>query len=194
MDTNTFEMEQLKEQISLLNKKLERETIVSEKLLRDVMSSKISKANNYAWIDLAMGIIAALLFFIVFISGQCSGWFLLFTVLMLVASVIISFMTNKVKSEDLMSEDLIEVKKKALLMKQQKRNTLLYFSIPILIVWFPLAIYDISYRQYPDFFWGHAIAMLVGGVIGFLIGLRMYYKMQHHVTDVLNQIKEYEGE
>ena len=192
MDTNAFEMEQLKDQLSLLNKKLERETIVNEKLLRDVMSSKISKANDYAWIDLALGIVAVLLFFILFISGQCSGWFFLFTVLMLAASVIISFMTNKVKSDDLLNEDLLEVKKKALLMKQQKRKTLFYFSIPILIVWFPLAVYDISYRQYPDFFWGHAIAMLVGGVIGFLIGLRMYHKMQQHVTDVLNQIKEYE--
>ena len=181
MENNTFEMEQLKEQIAILNKKLDHETIVNENLLRNAMSSKMRNANNYAWIDLAMGVVAVLLFF-------------LFTTLMLAVSVIIGFMTNKVKSDDLMNGDLVEVKKKALLMKQQKRKTLLYYSIPVILVWLPWAIYDISYRNHPDFFWGHAISMIIGGIIGGLIGYRMYCKMQKNVTEVLDQIKELEKE
>ena len=35
MENNTFEMEQLKEQIAILNKKLDHETIVNENLLRN---------------------------------------------------------------------------------------------------------------------------------------------------------------
>ncbi len=194
MENNTFEMEQLKEQIAILNKKLDHETIVNENLLRNAMSSKMRNANNYAWIDLAMGVVAVLLFFIIYIFGECSGWFFLFTTLMLAVSVIIGFMTNKVKSDDLMNGDLVEVKKKALLMKQQKRKTLLYYSIPVILVWLPWAIYDISYRNHPDFFWGHAISMIIGGIIGGLIGYRMYCKMQKNVTEVLDQIKELEKE
>ena len=57
MENNTFEMEQLKEQIAILNKKLDHETIVNENLLRNAMSSKMRNANNYAWIDLAMGVV-----------------------------------------------------------------------------------------------------------------------------------------
>ncbi len=194
MEKNTFDLEQLKEQIALLNKKLERENIVNEKLLKNAMSAKIRKVNNLAWTDLYLSIVAILMFFVIYASGNCSGWFFLFTVLMLAVSVTLSFITNKVKSDDLMSQDLIDVKKKVIEMKQQKRKTLLYYGIPAMVVWIPWAVYELSYKYDPEFFMWHAISLLIGALIGGLIGYHMYSKMQRRASEVLNQIEELEKE
>ena len=44
---DTIELKQMKEQIAILNSKLDAEVVVNEKLLRKVIKNKVSGMNRY---------------------------------------------------------------------------------------------------------------------------------------------------
>ena len=47
---DTIELKQMKEQIAILNSKLDAEVVVNEKLLRKVIKNKVSGMNRYVGI------------------------------------------------------------------------------------------------------------------------------------------------
>ena len=58
---NTIELNEMKEQISLLRRKLEKETIVNEKLIRASMRDKLKAVKRRSYIECIVGIAAAAL-------------------------------------------------------------------------------------------------------------------------------------
>lgn len=66
---DTIELKQMKEQIAILNSKLDAEVVVNEKLLRKVIKNKVSGMNRYVGI---MNSLALLL--IPFLFGHVLIW------------------------------------------------------------------------------------------------------------------------
>ena len=58
---DTIELNEMKEQISLLRRKLEKETIVNEKLIRASMRDKLKALKRRSYIECVVGIAAAVL-------------------------------------------------------------------------------------------------------------------------------------
>ena len=183
------ELMELKEQLSILTKKLEKETIVNERLMRRATKEKISKMQRRALIK---GIVIGLC--IPYVIGVCHlvGLSLRlcgFTVLMLVIALYTDYRIHRnFHSDEAMYGNLLDVRKKVLRIKHAYKDWL-KFSIPILAIWLVCFWYETF--QLPDIpKESILIGTISGGIIGGFIGFLQYKKMQRSADEILEQIEE----
>ena len=183
------ELMEMKEQLSILAKKLEKETIVNERLMRRATKEKISKMQRRALIKgIGLGLC------IPYVIGVCqlvglSLWLCGFTVLILLIALYTDYRIHRnIHSDEAMYGNLLDVQKKVLRIKQAYKDWL-KFSIPILALWLLSFWYETF--QLPDIPKESIfIGSISGGIIGGFIGFLQYKKMQRSADEILEQIEE----
>ena len=189
---NTIELNEMKEQISLLRRKLEKETIVNEKLIRASMRDKLKAVKRRSYILCAV-VIGACPLWASPIFDFHSIWFMGVTIAFLFIAVAYEIYCNQLLStQNYVSGNLIDEARKLNRYKQLSRQWH-WFSIPFLFIWLSWFVYEAT--SVGDF---HAnnilIGGLIGGTIGGVIGWRIYRKGQNAVSEVIEQIEELTGE
>ena len=189
---NTIELNEMKEQISLLRRKLEKETIVNEKLIRASMRDKLKAVKRRSYILCAV-VIGACPLWATPIFDFHSIWFMGVTIAFLFIAVAYEIYCNQLLStQNYVSGNLIDEARKLNRYKQLSRQWH-WFSIPFLFIWLSWFVYEAT--SVGDF---HAnnilIGGLIGGTIGGVIGWRIYRKGQNTVSEVIEQIEELTGE
>ena len=184
------ELETMRAQIALLKDKLDKETIVSEKLLRDTMRHKARNINANAWISVVASIFVIFWAFTFLPSEGFSWWFIAATILMMLVCDFFTWKYHKDVNAKTMSGDLLTVAK---VMKQLRDNykKWLKYSIAMIAVWF--VWFAIEYCiQLSD--WRVAvimiIALLIGLAIGGFIGLKMHTAVIRNAEEIISQIEE----
>ena len=190
-NTNTIteqqELETLRSQMDILRKKLEQESIINEKLMRETMKSKVSTINRQGWIS----IIAALLVIIwtpLFFSMLSTAFVIATIVFMTACAMFTMFIHNQVKERQLMSEDMRTVANK---MKSLKKNyqwsTIVEIALIIpWCVWFCIEIVQTTGMPWQTI----AISVTVGAIIGGIIAWIMYRKVIDNCDAIIKQIEE----
>jgi hypothetical protein len=189
-EINNSELETMRAQIALLKDKLDKETIVSEKLLRDTMRHKARTINNNAWISVVASIFV-IFWSLTFLPNEgFSWWFIAGTILMMLVCDFFTWKYHKDVNAKTMSGDLLTVAK---VMKQLRDNykKWLKYSIAMIVVWF--VWFAIEYCiQLSD--WRVAvimiIALLIGLAIGGFIGLKMHNAVIRNAEEIISQIEE----
>ena len=189
---NTAELNEMKEQISLLRRKLEKETIVNEKLIRSSMRDKLKAVKRRSYILCAV-VIGACPLWATSIFDFHSIWFIGVTIAFLFIAVAYEIYCNQLLStQNYVNGNLIDEARKLNRYKQLSRQWH-WFSIPFLFIWLSWFVYEAT--SVGDF---HAnnilIGGLIGGTIGGVIGWRIYRKGQNAVSEVIEQIEELTGE
>ena len=189
-EINNSELETMRAQIALLKDKLDKETIVSEKLLRDTMRHKARTINNNAWISVVASIFVIFWSLTFLPSEGFSWWFVAATILMMLVCDFFTWKYHKDVNAKTMSGDLLTVAK---VMKQLRDNykKWLKYSIAMIVVWF--VWFAIEYCiQLSD--WRVAvimiIALLIGLAIGGFIGLKMHNAVIRNAEEIISQIEE----
>ena len=189
-EINNSELETMRAQIALLKDKLDKETIVSEKLLRDTMRHKARTINNNAWISVVASIFVIFWALTFLPSEGFSWWFVAATILMMLVCDFFTWKYHKDVNAKTMSGDLLTVAK---VMKQLRDNykKWLKYSIAMIVVWF--VWFAIEYCiQLSD--WRVAvimiIALLIGLAIGGFIGLKMHNAVIRNAEEIISQIEE----
>lgn len=181
------DMQEMRAQLSLLNKKLEKETIINEKLMKGVMEDKVNSINR----DIAWDVVACLVgipcYLLIGYMWNLSVAFLLVTILYFFLSVAFTYYTRRgISTEAVINGNLIELSDR--LVKMKRRSALwLRYSIPFLIIWVVWIIYELSGTEGISSF---LTGGLTGGAIGGWIGYRKYKKTQKNAQDIINSIKE----
>ena len=191
-EINNAELETMCAQIALLKEKLDKETIVSEKLLRDTMRHKAKSINTNAWVSVGASIFV-IFWALVFLPCEgFSWWFAGATILMMLVCDLFTWKYHKDVNTKTMSGDLLTVAK---VMKQLRDNyqKWLKYSIAMSIVW--LVWLSIEYYiQLKD--WKLTItiiiATLIGGGIGGFIGWKMHKSVIRNAEEIISQIEENE--
>ena len=197
LQNDSLELQEMREQLTLLNRKLEKEHILNEKLMRKAMGNRIKKHQRDNWIAT---------FFILFIAIPCFGlitWkagtsitLLIVTILYFLSAVVFSFYTwRPIRQEDFLSGNLCEVSKKLMTVKKlfSKWRT---FSIPFVILWFSWFVYELSesYNGADEFvqvFIRSGIhGGIVGGICGGIAGTIVYIKMKKDINKTIEEIEE----
>ena len=191
-DLNTIELNEMKKQIALLRHKLEKETIVNEKLIRASMRDKLKAVKRRSYILCAV-VIGACPLWASPIFDFHSIWFMGVTIAFLFIAVAYEIYCNQLLStQNYVSGNLIDEARKLNRYKQLSRQWH-WFSIPFLFIWLSWFVYEAT--SVGDF---HAnnilIGGLIGGTIGGVIGWRTYRKGQNTVSEVIEQIEELTGE
>ena len=194
MDNKTFdtaELLEMKEQIALLKSKLEKETIVSDTMLRRVLNDKARTLKT-------MGLGKTLACFLAVPLMLWCNWFLgmsmLFTVVTTVYlsfAFIYTYITHRdINRMDLMNDDLLVVGEKVAKLKRRYSSWILY-GIPFVLCWFAWFFYELKNAGLSSENLDAALnGVLVGGTIGLIMGVMRYRKVQRVANDVLLQIKE----
>ena len=189
---NTIELNEMKQQISLLRRKLEKETIVNEKLIRASMRDKLKAVKRKSYILCAV-VIAAIPCWSSPIFDFHSIWFIGVTIAFLFIAVAYEIYCNQLLStQNYVSGNLIDEARKLNRYKQLSRQWH-WFSIPFLFIWLSWFVYEAT--SVGDFYANNIlIGGLIGGTIGGVIGWRIYRKGQNTVSEVIEQIEELTGE
>jgi hypothetical protein len=189
---NTIELNEMKEQISLLRRKLEKETIVNEKLIRASMRDKLKAVKRRSYILCIVGIAAAALWKFG-VSPDFNPLFIDFTAFFLLFAAAYEVYCNRMLSaQNYIEGNLVDEARKLNRYKELARQWY-WFSIPIVCVWSCWYLYE-SYTVHAEqgrflFIWG-----IIGGTIGGVIGWRIYRKGQKAINEVIEQIEELTGE
>ena len=189
---NTAELNEMKEQISLLRRKLEKETIVNEKLIRASMRDKLKAVKRRSYILCAV-VIAAIPLWASPTFDYHSSWFIGTSIAILLISVIHEIYSNQLLStQNYITGSLVDEVRKLNRYRQLTRQWH-RFGISFLCVWMPWFVYEVTsaggiHVKYI------LIIGLIGGIIGGAIGWTIYRKGQKAVDEVIEQIEELTGE
>lgn len=185
-----MELDEMRAQISLLNKKLEKESIVNERLLRDAMKSKAKTINANAWVSVGASVFVIIWALFFFPAEGFSWCFTAATILMMLVCDFFTWKHHKNVNSKTMNGDLVTVAKVMKKLKQDYQNWLKYDIIMVLF-WFAwLATeYCIILKD-----WKLSIliivSLLISLAIGGFIGLRMHRSVIHNAEDIIKEIEE----
>lgn len=197
MDNNIIEAEwqEMKEQIALLKKTIERQDIVSDRLMRRTMKRKMRSLNREARFVYILGAFALVYCNIVFFYMNLSLWFsLATTVFMLAAIGYTVWMHRGLSVEEISTGRLVEVGRKVARMKRMGQRWLCGV-FPFLAVWFGGFVWEIWQSEAnKDLALGMIVGGAVGGVVGGIIGYMRYRNTQRLADEILDNIKDVCGE
>lgn len=187
---NMDELQDLKEQLSLLKSKLDKEAIVNDKLMREVTRQKVRRLNRNVWQE---GL--ACLFVITFGNFSfykmgLSWWFIGATTAMMIGCFLGTLIPHqRIRMEEIMNGNLLTVAHEVKHLKMIY-NEWLKFGIPMVILWFGWFAYEV-YTAMGE--WKLAMAMIVGGFVGGisggLVGWKMHKKLIQEMDDIINDIE-----
>lgn len=189
-EINNSELETMRAQIALLKEKLDKETIVSEKLLRDTMRHKARTINTNAWVSVGASIFVIIWALAYIPKEGFSWWFAGATVLMMLVCDFFTWKYHKDVNAKTMSGDLLTVAK---VMKQLRDNykKWLKYSIAMISVWFVWLSAEFCI-QLND--WRLSliliVILLISLAIGGFIGLKMHNAVIRNAEEIIQQIEE----
>ena len=189
---NTIELNEMKEQISLLRRKLEKETIVNEKLIRASMRDKLKAVKRRSYILCAI-VIAAIPLWASPTFNYHSSWFIGTSIAFLLIGVAYEIYCNQLLStQNYITGSLVDEVRKLNRYRQLTRQWH-RFGISFLCIWLPWFVYEATsaWEIRVKFI---LICGLIGGIIGGLLGWTIYRKGQKSVDEVIEQIEELTGE
>lgn len=186
------EFEEMKAQLALLNKKLEQETIVNERLIRRSMKEKASSLRRKAIIESVVSLIMIPYFIWVMpqLIGLSTG-FCMFVCFMLALAIGYNYYIHShFRPDEFVYGDLVKAKKNTLMLKKFYANWLKFIGIPFIIVFLGWFAFEIKQHFQGEELQGIFGGMAIGIVLGVIIGTYRYLKTQRMADDILTQIEE----
>ena len=187
-----LDLEQMREQLGILKQKLDKQTIVTDKLIHQAMKQKMSWITKYCWFA----------FLVMFPTICALGWevknmlgFSIISYILLIilmgGGAIADIIVNKMKPTDWENGNLLQTGFKLAKMKQtrksQVRIQMALLVIVLLVLGFDTYAAGVIPQERMIVF---GISCLVGLVVGGFVGLRVLAKMQRTNDDIIQQIEE----
>jgi len=187
---NDKELQEMRDQIALLKRKLDRETIISEKLLRDTMKRKAGTINVNAWISIAASLFVIVFALIQFPQMGLSNLFIAITIVMMLVCDFFTWRYHKNVNRKTMAGDLVTVAQVMKKLKDDYHNWLKYGIMMILFWagWFASELLFQTDSPKEELFL--VIGMVVGLAIGGFIGMRMHKSVVNNADEIIKQIEE----
>lgn len=191
-EADGVDLEQMREQLGILKQKLDKQTIVTDKLIHQAMKQKMSWIIKYCWF------VALVLF-----PALCAlGWevknmlgFSIISYILLITlmggGAIADIIVNKMKPTDWENGNLLQTGFKLAKMKQTRKSQVRIQMALLVIVLLVLGYDTYAAGVIPqERMMVFCISSLVGLVVGGFVGLRVLAKMQRTNDDIIQQIEE----
>lgn len=196
METKHTEFEEMRQQLSILKNKLDNQTLINDKLIRQSMLNKMSFMKKYTWVSFLVLLFTYYAYNEVRIMFNTSWWFYGFTVLVMTFSICFDAYINHVNKKEFLNGDLIAASLQMQRMKKLRKKSLLY-ALPLMTIWVSwlfIELYNGSSAANgganTSLFYGAMVGGGVGLVIGVAIGISIYLRMQRINSDIIQQIDE----
>lgn len=188
------ELQEMKVQLELLTKKLERETIVNERMIRYSMKEKANTLRRNIIIESLVCII--MIPFFIWILPKISPHSMYFctfsTAFMALALGYNYYMYREFHTKDFSESNLIEARKATLKFKQLTRRWTFCIGIPFLMIFIPWIVYENAQVYKGEMLELVLIFAAIGLLIGGVIGIYQFNKTLRTTDEILMQIEELE--
>ena len=191
----SHELEEMKIQIDNLKKKLEDQTIVNEKHIRNSFRTKISDINRTVTMTVIAGMFALVYCTWFFHFTGLSLAFTIATGLMLAVCVLLT-MIQKIQLSriDISAGNLVETARDISKIRTHYKDWY-KTAIPMIIIWFGWMTYEILTRfEMTPMTIGFLSGAATGGILGGIIGGRINKKIINRTEELLGYIEELQKE
>ena len=188
---NEFELEDMRQQMQTLKKKLQQQEIVNDRLIRQSMKKNADNISRRYRVLIAVGLLMIPYGYWAFVmlSGFSFAFWIGSCLLMIVCVAATYYNSRNVSEANLMHNSLVEVRKSMARAKKFDADWL-YIGIPAVMLWFAWFIYEVCRVDGGTFgsglFWGGCI----GGCVGAIIGFRTHFKTQRQYQEIIDQIED----
>ncbi len=193
MDTNNInnsEFEQMRSQLEIMKRKLDRQEILNDRLVSQAMQHKVSWIKKLIWLELVVIYPLIILSYTMFTVVFNLSWLICAAIIIFAgADIYADFKINKIGPDDWLSDNLVETGRKLVRQKRLRMQQLI-ISVPVFICVLFMFFYDMSQHMATDSFKSISIGGAIGGIIGLCIGVRIVMKMQRTNDELIRQIEE----
>ena len=188
------EMLEMKEQLSLLIKKLDKETIVNERMIRRSMKEKADRLNRRLIVESLVALIMIPFFICVLPNlSKVSMPFCIFSAGFFAIAILYDFyMYLRFRPQKFIEGNMIEARRDTLNFKKQTLRWTYCIGIPFLVVYIAWFVYEKMQYYQGEILKIVLVSALIGFLIGGAIGINVFIKTLRTTDDILNQIEELE--
>ena len=188
------EMLEMKEQLSLLIKKLDKETIVNERMIRRSMKEKADRLNRRLIVESLVALIMIPFFICVLPNlSKVSMPFCIFSAGFFALGVLYGFyMYLRFRPQKFIEGNMIEVRRDTLNFKKQTLRWTYCIGIPFLVVYIAWFVYEKMQYYQGEILKIVLVSALIGFLIGGAIGINIFLKDLRATDEILMQIEELE--
>ena len=187
-----FELEDLRQQMAAIKEKVDQQGHLNEELVKEAIQSKMKGVHRTSFKLSLVALLCIPCYIAMRYTYNFSWPFIIVTILMLIGFVLADYLINHLDVSH-MGDDLVVTARKLTQMKKN-RSMSQKIGIAVTIPWLAWFCYEsfmhraITYGTADT--WGYVITCFVGGSIGFLIGMRIFRKMQRANDEMIDQINE----
>jgi len=201
------ELEQLRNQMALLEKKLADQEIVNDRLIQDSMKDKLAWIRKYVILEMIAVPVIILIWAGISVFARIPLWV---TAVMLVGCVVDVYYDWKInvtpiKENDFDRQNLIETAQKLREMKRLRCRQTIIGSVAVMLIFVIVGVYvylnnfkDADLLAQPSL----RSSALIGGCVGLGIGIvvgaiaiwQLFKKMQRSNDELINRIEALTGE
>ncbi len=193
MDNTIYsqELEEMREQVAILKKKLDKQTIISDTHIRNSMTSKRSDMTRTITATIIAGLFAVPYCTWIFWKFGFSLYFIIATDIMLAVCIGITIKQRyTLKNLDFTQGNLVDVAERLNKVKSHYHEWI-KIALPMIILWASWMAYEALTKMEPSpiligFLSGAGIGIIIGG----FIGIRINQKIVRKSTEILKQIEE----
>ena len=188
---NEFELDDLRQQIEDIKNKVNKQGRLNEELVKKAIQGKMRGVHG---IILKLAIVAVLCipFYIMMKYRVGLSWPLtIFTIVFMLASVTSDYFINRIDVSH-MGDDMVGTAAKLVKMKRNRViGQRIGIGIAVLwLAWFCYEYFMLNSVYGTEAAWFSMIGIFVGALIGGLIGIRIFNKMQRANDEMIDQINE----
>ena len=188
---NEFELDDLRQQINDLKNKVDQQGRLNEELVKKAIQGKMKGVHSII-IKLALLAILSIPFYIMMKYQVGLSWPLtIFTIVFLLASVTSDYFINRIDVSH-MGDDMVGTAAKLVKMKRNRViGQRIGIGIAVLwLAWFCYEYFMLNSVYGTEAAWFSMIGIFVGALIGGIIGIRIFNKMQRANDEMIDQINE----
>lgn len=195
------ELEQMRQQMQLLRKKLDRQEIINDKMMCLSVKSKMSWIRRFVYLEFLLLPFAALVWYGIKVFFDLSWANYAIMLMMCVIDAMWDYRINvaSLDLEKIEDQDLTSTLKKLSTMKQIRAKSF-FIMMPLLILWLMWtgmemwqrigAISDNDDILIVALAYGGFAGCVIGVFIGIFVSIHIYRKMQHTNDILIEQIKK----
>jgi hypothetical protein len=185
------ELEEMRSQVALLKKKLDKQTIINDTHIRNSMKSKRSEMTRTIAVTIFAGVLSLPYCTWIFCKYGFSLYFIVATDIMLAVCIGLTIKQRlTLKNLDFTQGNLVDVAEKLNKVKTHYHEWI-KIALPMILIWVSWLVYEILTKMEPSpMQMGFLSGSVVGVVFGGFIGFRVNRKIVRNSTEILSQLRE----
>ena len=187
-------LEEMRSQITILKEKVDKQAIVNDKLIHNVVNTHTSDIKRKVFVAIVCGLLTICMSPFAFHHNLGLSWmFVIATdILMIYCISMEMYYKRMIADKTLMNASVLEVAQTVSRFKSgYKRYTLINWVVllPIWLIWMFVEMYFNS-SDNMELFWAMAAGLGLGLVVGGIIGLRLFVRIIDNADQIIKEIQE----